>query len=330
MYTGRAMSAEGKVVSAFIKIFSVIALVCLLSNSALGQGREEFGDKQAEPQMMNQAPNAIPTLRLEKPKYVLGESIRFWIGVECTDDNIIHEKYWNTCFLHITRPDGTVTKQSVSWPVDGMLYHGWTGGWGFGKEEVQTGKYTLVFEFAKKKTKPVELRVEELDIMNQVIAKFDFRRSGEISKDVRIPVILTVQNNSKYVIQFPKRGVDGANISLRVIRDEPPRHASFFYPVEKLRSSFKEGIPRISYDIYDWRIAPRVPSVVLKPGEHFEQELSLEDAYEFWGSGQYKVTFSTTIDILVGKENGKFAAFCPIRLPVVGTEHFNIQEIKQN
>lgn len=330
MCTGKAMSAEGKVVSAFIKIFSVIALVCLLSNSALGQGRKEFGDKQAEPQMINQAPNAIPTLRLEKPKYVLGESIRFWVGVKCTDDNIIREKYWNTCFLHITRPDGTVTKQSVSWPVDGALYHGWTGGWGFGKEEVQTGKYTLVFEFAEKKTKPVELRVEELDIMNQVIAKFDFRRSGEISKDVRIPVILTVQNNSKHVIQFPRRGFTSAYVSIRVEQEEPARRADFFYPVEKLRGLLRKDVSGISFDIYNWHIAPRVPSVVLKPGEHFEQELSLEDAYEFWGSGQYKVTFSTTIDILVGKENGKFAAFCPIRLLVVGTEHFNIQEIKQN
>jgi hypothetical protein len=107
---------------------------------------------------------AVPTLRLEKPKYVLGESIRFWIGVKCIECNPIPKKYWNTCFLYITRPDGTEKKESVSWPVDGMIDRGWTGGYGFGKEEVQVGKYILVFEFAKQKTEPVEVIVEELDI----------------------------------------------------------------------------------------------------------------------------------------------------------------------
>ena len=263
-------------------------------------------------------------LKLEKPKYVLGESIRFWLGVEYTGRDPIPRKYWNTCFLYITKPDGTIKKESVSWPADGAITRSWMGGHGFGKEEVQVGKYTLVFEFAKQKTEPVELMVEELDILKKVIAKFLFGRSGEISKDAHIPIILTVQNNSDYVIRFPSRGTHTASVSIKVKRENPPSSSAFFYPNKKLL----RNIPQVYTDIYDWKAATWVPSVVLKPGESFQQELSLEDAYQFWGRGHYKITFSTTLELLIGKKDGKFAEFCPIRLPVVTTEHFNVTELK--
>jgi len=316
------MKQKGKVFLALIKIFCALAQVGIVSSCMVGQKKDEFGDKQTLPQMMNQAPKALPTLRLEKPKYVLGESIRFWIGVKCLDDDVlIPEEYWDTCFLQIIRPDETVKKEPVGWPVDGQLYRGWTGGHGLGKEEVQVGKYTLIFEFANKKTEPVELIVEELDIIKQVKAVFNFQRSGNTSRNEHIPVILTVQNDSMYVFQFPRRGVSDAYISIRVEREEPARVADFFYPLEKLKGPLKNR--------YNWGRAASVPPIILRPGEYFEQELSLEEAYEFWGSGHYEVTFSTALALRVGEENGKFAAFCPIRFPVVNTEHFNIQEMER-
>lgn len=324
------MGVKANVIFAFAAIFCGTALVPLVSHGSLGWEGEQFCEERAVPELSKQVPNAVPTLRLEKPKYALGESIRFWIGVECTNyDVIIPQKYWRTCFLYITRPDGTVKKESVGWPADGMLYRGWTGGSGFGKEKVQVGKYTLVFEFANKKTKPVELIVQKLDIMKQIVPKFDFRESGEISKDARIPIILTVQNNSAYVIQFPRRGVSDAYISIRVEREDPVQRADFFYPIDKLIGSLKEDVSRISFDTYNWEVAAKVPSVILKPGEHFEQELSLEEAYEFWGPGQYEVTFSTTLALLVGKKDGKFAPFCPIRFPAISTEHFCVREMER-
>ena len=260
---------------------------------------------------------ALPVLRLEKAKYVIGESIRFWVGVECLDDDaIIPEKYWNTCFLHITRPDGTIKKESVGWPMDGQLYRGWSGGWGFGKEKVQVGKYTLVFEFANKKTEPVELIVEELDVIKKIKATFNFQRSGNISKGEHIPIILTVQNNSKHVIQFPRRGVSDAYVSIRVKRQEPSMESAFFYPIERLKGTLK--------NTYNWGRAVSVPPIVLQPGERFEQELSLEKAYELWGPGQYEVTFSTALALVVGEKNGKFATYCPIRLSIVATENFRV------
>jgi len=313
------MKRKGKTILALITLLCVLSQLGLVNSCTVRQ-KEEFDYKQALPQMMNQAPKAIPTLRLEKPKYVLGESIRFWIGVKClNDDVLIPDKYWNTCFLQIIRPDGTVKKEPVDWPVDGQLSHGWIGGHGLGKEEVQVGKYTLIFEFANKKTEPVELTVEKLGIIKQVKATFDFRRSGDIAKDTHIPLILTVQNDSKYIVQFPRRGVSDAYVSISVKCQEPPRRADCFYPIEKLKGPLKNR--------YNWGRAASVPPIILRPGEHFEQELSLEEAYEFWGSGHYEVIFSTVLALRVGEKNGKFAAYCPIRLPVIAVEHFNVKEM---
>jgi len=267
--------------------------------------------------MMREVPNAIPILRLEKPEYVLGETIRFWVGVECLgDDVVISEEFWDTCFLYVTRPDGTARKEKVGWPVDGQLYHSWTGGCGLGKERVQAGTYTLVFEFAKKQTEPVELIVQELDVIKKVKASFNFQRSGNITKNERVPIILTVQNDSEHVIRFPRRGVSDAYVSISVKRREPPRGSDFFYPVEKLRGALKNR--------YNWGRAASVPPIVLQAGELFEQELLLEDAYQFWGNGHYEVAFSTTLALTVGEKDAKFAAYCPIRLDVTATENFNV------
>ncbi|MHC4215443.1 MAG: hypothetical protein ACYSWP_18935, partial [Planctomycetota bacterium] len=223
-------------IALFLTIFP--GLVC----QSLYAELEKNPDVQVEgvSKAPNQGPNAIAVLRLEKAKYVIGESIRFWVGVECLDDDvIIPEKYWNTCFLHITRPDGTTKKESVGWPIDGMLHKGWMGGHGLGKEDVQVGKYTLVFEFANKKTEPVELIVEEFDVLRKIKATFDFQRAGNISKGEHIPVILTVQNNSKHVIQFPRRGVSDALVSIRIKRREPSTESAFFYPIERLKGALK-------------------------------------------------------------------------------------------
>jgi hypothetical protein len=261
--------------------------------------------------------NAVPILRLEKPKYVLGETIRFWIGVKRINDNvIIPQKFWNSCFLYITKPDKTLKREPISWPVDGDPYRGWMGGCGLGEESVQIGKYTLVVEFAGKQTEPVELIVDDLDILKNIKAAFIFKRAGNISKDEHIPIVLTVQNNSENVIRFPKRGCSDAYISVSVGRREPAARADFFYPIKKSSD--------ISFDTYNWNTAGRIPEVILKKGESFEQELSLEDAYKFQGPGQYQVTFSTVLSLLIGEENDKFAEYSPLRLSVTATEKFQV------
>jgi len=268
------------------------------------------------------AASVQPILRLEKPKYVLGEAIRFWVGAEPRNSAVIPQTLRKPCSLTITRPDGTTETQSVGWPTDGMIDRGWSGGWGFADEKVEAGSYVLVLECANEKTKPLTLSVEKNDIFGQIKAEFHFERSGNVTMGTPVPVTLTVQNNSQHMIRFPQRGAMGEGVSLKVLRDNPGFRSDFFYPWEKLSNS------PFSADTYTWKVATVIPSIVLKPGEHFEQQFLLAEAYSFDQPGEYEVTFATVLPVLVGDESGPFSELCPIRLPVVAKEQFTVSDAR--
>ena len=109
-------------------------------------------------------------------------------------------------------------------------------------------------------------------------------------------------------------------VSVRVSRDQPAFRSDFFYPWQKLKQF------ALSPDTYGWDVASQLPSVTLKPGERFEQKLSLEDAYKFDQVGNYDVTFSTVVSILVGDKHGPFADLCPIRILGEKTAVFSVTE----
>jgi hypothetical protein len=263
-----------------------------------------------------------PVLRLEKPKYVLGEAIRFWVGAEPRNSAVIPQTLRKSCSLVITKPDGTTETQPVGWPTDGMIDRGWSGGWGFADEKVEAGSYALVLECAGEKTKPLTLSVEKNDILGQIKAEFHFERSGVVTMGTPVPVTLTVQNNSPQMIRFPQRGAMGEGVTLKVLRDNPSFRSDFFYPWEKLTNS------PFSADTYTWRVADVIPSIVLRPGEHFEQQFLLAEAYSFDQPGEYEVTFATVLPVLVGDESGPFSELCPIRLPVVAKEKFTVSDTR--
>src|SRR5882762_9393703 len=127
----------------------------------------------------NGAAGVEPVIRLEKPRYVEGEAIRFWVGVAPKNSSVIPEELRKPCSLSITKPDGARRVESVGWPVDGMLNHGWSGGWGFGEEKVEPGRYSLILECAGEKTPPVELIVERSEILDQI---------KNISERARFPI----------------------------------------------------------------------------------------------------------------------------------------------
>jgi hypothetical protein len=271
--------------------------------------------KQAWPQ--NIAGGVEPFLRLEKPKYLLGETIRFWVGITVKNSSAIPKEAMKPCILSIGKPDGATETQSVGLGREGLTgeYSSY-GGWGFGEAEVETGTYILVLQCASEKTKPVELVVERNDIFDQIKADFHFERSGAITTGESVPVILSVQNNSKYRIRFPQRGSMGEGVGIEVHRQEPAMSSAFFYPSDKLARA--TSMP----DTYSWDSAPYVTSISLGPGERFEQRFTLEDAYTFDQPGDYEVTFNTLLAILVGEKNDPFADYCPIRLAVVGKATF--------
>jgi hypothetical protein len=277
---------------------------------------------EGQSQNAARAIGVAPILRLEKPKYLLGESVRFWVGVEPKNSSVIPPELQRPCSLEIAKPNGSTETQSVGWPIDGMTERGWSGGWGFRDTQMETGSYTLVLDCVGERTKPLELMVERNDVIDQIRAEFRFERSGMIKMNTSVPVLLTVQDNSPDAIQFPQRGAMSEGVSLKVIRERPALHSDFFYPWKKLASS------TISPDTYTWDVASAVPSVDMKPGEHFEQRFVLDEAYSFDQPGNYEVTFSTVLSVLVGEKRGPFADFCPIRLPVVAAARFTVADAK--
>jgi len=253
-----------------------------------------------------------PVLRLEKPRYITGEAVRFWVGVKPQNSLTIPQELRKPCSLSITKPDGTRRVDSVGWPVDGPVDREWSGGWGFGDENVEPGVYVLVLECAGERTTPLELIVERSEIVSQVKAQFRFEREGAVTRSTRVPVVLTVDNGSRAKIRFPERGAMMESISLEIVLNEPPSHWALFYPWEKLSHT------NVMPDTYSWDF-PEIPSVTLKPGEHFEQHFLLQDAFSFDQTGDYQVTFATVFSVLVGEKDGPFADVCPIRILATGS-----------
>lgn len=263
-----------------------------------------------------------PVLRLEKPRYIAGEAIRFWVGAKPKNSPTFPQELQELrepCSLSITKPDGTRRVDSVGWPTDGIGDHGWYGGSGFGDDKVEPGTYVLVLECAGEKTPPLELIVERSEILEQIKAQFRFEREGAVTKSTHVPIVLTVDNGSQEAIRFPQRGAMMEGISLDVVRKEPASHWGLFFPWEKLSDS--NTIP----DTYSWDF-PEIPSVTLKPGEHFDQHLLLDDAFSFDQAGEYHVTFATVFSVLVGEKDGPFAEVCPIRIPATGSANFVVTD----
>jgi hypothetical protein len=78
-------------------------------------------------------------------------------------------------------------------------------------------------------------------------------------------------------------------------------------------------------DTYGWDF-PEIPSVTLKPGEHFEQNFLLEDAFSFDQVGDYHVTFTTVFSMLVGEKDSPFADVCPIKILATGSAIFVVTD----
>ncbi|MGO8790213.1 MAG: hypothetical protein ACLQVL_22915 [Terriglobia bacterium] len=261
-------------------------------------------------------PGFAATLRLEKPIYLLGEQVRFWVGMRSTNRSPIPLD--SPCTLSVTKPDGSTVTQSLGPPPDRMLEATiYEGGMGLG-DNIQAGKYVLIWECSNQRTKPVELTVERNEIFDQVRAQFRFERTGTVKMGSSVPVVLSVDNNSPYTIHFPERGVAGAEVSVEATREKPPESIETFYPADE--QSHSQSAP----ETYTWDDVPEVPSIVLKPGEHFEQQFLFEHAYSFAQPGKYKVTISTVLQLLVGEKDGPFAQVCPIRVLASGAEQLEV------
>jgi hypothetical protein len=270
------------------------------------------GDPSIAGSPEDKAVGVNPFIRLEKNQYVMGETIRFWIGVKSKNAALIPANLRKDGSLLITKPDGSTEVQTEGWPIDGMAGGEWSGGAGLGKVKVEPGRYVLVFECDGVKTPPTELVVVKNDLMSEIKAEFRFERQGVVNMDTPVWMVLTVQNGTATTIRFPQIGVM-EGVGLDIERKEPAFGDQTFYPWEKLAKS------KNSWDTYNWNDASEVPAVVLGPGEHFEQRFLLKDAYSPDREGDYEVTIETVLPILAGTKEGEFASMCPFRLPVTAS-----------
>jgi len=261
-----------------------------------------------------------PILRLEKPEYLLGESIRFWVGVETDGSGSIPRDLRKPCSLTVTKPDGSTELQKIAWPMDGNPDRGWKGGWGIKAKEA--GLYELELGCSGQRSDRIPLMVEADEIIHKIRATFEFAKSGSIKTGAQVPVIFSVINDSAFPIRFPQRAVMVEGISISVKRDLPAYQADFFYPWEKLTQY------PVSPDTYTWDFAAEIPSITLEPGQRFEQRLALEDAYKFEEEGNYTITFSTAISVLVGDKQGPYANLCPIRVVAENRQSFVVSGSK--
>ncbi|MBV9242826.1 MAG: hypothetical protein JO314_12545 [Acidobacteria bacterium] len=283
-------------------------------------------------------PNAVPMIRLDKTRFVVGEHVFFWLGVKQSNSSPIPPKFQKTCRITITRPDGTQKTEKVSWPIDGPLDSGWTGGWGVGDEPVQIGKYTLVFEFAGQRTSPVYLFVDDIRILQKIKVDFLFGNTNNKTSsplDVTLPtdqkVIFLVRNDSDQTVRFPALGQAGrfeqdsyVSVSMKL---EGKYESDFFYPEGKLAKE-KSLIGSTMYPHFTWDAIGKVSTITLKPGETYRRELMLQSVLDEagknlpFGPGNYKITFSTAIEILVGGRNGPWAALSPFRVEARSTASY--------
>ena len=279
--------------------YGVLLLIAFATMNAIGQ---------------RTAQGIHPFLRLEKPHYLLGESIRFWVGIEASGS--IPADLRKPCSLTIAKPNGSSEVQQIAWPVDGNPDRGWSGGWGIEADEA--GAYELELECSGERTERVPLIVEADDLSHQIKATFEFGESASITMGAQVPVIFSVINSSAFPIRFPHRGVMMEGISISIKRDAPAYRADFFYPWEKLKQF------ALSPDTYTWDVATELPSITVEPGEQFQQRLALEDAYQFEEPGNYSVTFSTVVTVLVGNDDGPYGLLCPIRLVAEKSQTFAV------
>jgi hypothetical protein len=164
--------------------------------------------------------------------------------------------------------------------------------------------------------------------LKDIKADFVFGPPPKLLNGADTPVTLTVRNGTGQTLRFPHRdGVNGM-VSFSLSKADGKFRSDGFYPPEQLLDQDEPKAPNHTVDNFTWKDAQEIPTVTLKPGETYTQRLSLHtaiaEANKNWAttgnvstpSGQYNVTFSTTLQVLIGEAGGEFAAVSPVHIPV--------------
>ncbi len=273
----------------------------------------------AEPAPAGDSATVRPTVKLEKARFTLHETVFFWLNVDVL--RALPADLKDNGQVFITRPDGTLKIDTIGLPMDGPENpSSFSGGWGLGSEQSQPGKYSVAYEFLGVRSPTVTFTVEDVPELDRITGTFvlpdplDAAGSGVVALELR--------NGSNQVIHFPPRSdmQNGIGVNLR----QPSGTA--MYPVDGDVVLRAAGLnrSRLSTNAYSWDALDKLPGVALEPGGTFRLELKLREVLSMppdgkavtLGPGEYELRLSTTFQILVGDRNGPYADFSPMHLAV--------------
>jgi hypothetical protein len=255
-----------------------------------------------------------PVLEIEKPVYLVDESIRFWVGVNA--DVPIPEGVRSSCVLHWVRPDATAFDEHISWPIDGDPTRSWRGGWGFRKESPGIGRYTVSFEFAGQRTAAQSFDVVSDPFAGRIAAHWIFAvtKSGGVAHTHS--ALLHVENRTGRALRFAKPGLLGSEVWLELKTFQPPSTAAVPVLLEPAE------IPGFSFDRLDWDNQSKWPMIEVAAGGSVDRPVALGTAYPFREGQEYEATIHTILMAFVGERGDSDAGLFPLQMPVFATAHF--------
>ena len=273
--------------------------------------------------------SARPSIELEKKRFAIGERVFLWIRTSRApgDQKPIPAALLGSGRVIYTRPDGTRRIDLVSGPIDGMGINGpgdmgWKGGWTLRDDPVQLGRWTVVYEFAGYQSTPVTFTVEDLPIVKELRASFEFTSPLDLD-DPNAAATFVVRNGSRETFRFVELGQNYSLVSVRVRREG--WDSSFFVPQTVLAAASGHAIVPMSVDLFDWNALKFFPIVTLAPGATYRLKLPIITSLDGAGGapkippGAYDVQFSTELQILIGERDGQWKDLSPLRLVVTSS-----------
>ena len=284
--------------------FCIVLLAAALSASSMQSTPSDAGE---------------PLLELEKPVYSDSESIRLWVGVSKSTNELSH-KLRNSCILHVTLPNGGKVDYPVSFPLDGDVSRGgWKGGWTLDRKSQVPGSYAVAFEFAGRRTAQQSLTIVKDPFAGVLRAEWLFfdRLSGSVNP---WGASLRVVNRTGKVVRFAEPGLPDGEVWVRVKQFDPPLQESVLANESFFVNS--SGPPAFSFERVTWSEISRWPVVTVPPGGSVERPLSLQARYPFQEGKEYQVKLDTVLTLFAGEHDNPDAALFPLRLPVSATQRF--------
>ncbi|MGA3079667.1 MAG: hypothetical protein ABSG56_39085 [Bryobacteraceae bacterium] len=259
-----------------------------------------------------------PILKLEKPVYLVGESIRFWIGVTTQTD--IPEALNQSAVVHVVWPDGRTTDQHVSWPRDGDPSRGWEGGWSFPDRSPSPGRYVVCFEFAGQRTADRPFEIIANPFARSIGARWIFPDTNSGGGIHVRGAVLHIENKSGRVLRVAEPGLLGSEVGLAVHVFQPPSSGSTIVPPSAILRA--DQIPSFSFEKLDWSNQSKWPMIFVPDGGSADRNLTLESSYSFRAGQDYEITVSTDLTVFVGEPDDSDARLFPLRIPVSAKTRF--------